>query len=138
MTDDTTMRPGAVLAALLYWLLPIPVALLVLGLISRFQEYHDLGVNMGANNAVLLFFVGPVLLLGLYAVAALALALLRRWLPSRGLAMLLAALCVVAAGWCVFLYKALPEPDPPSDRPPGLAAFLAYYVRQNFGPAERP
>lgn len=138
MSETTTMRAGAALAAVLYWLLPIPVTLLCLSLISRFQEYHDLGVSMGANNAVLMFFVGPVLLAGLYAVAVLALALLRRWLPWRRLAMPLAALCVVVAGCCAFLWKALPPPSPPSDRPPGMAAFLDYYVRKNFGDAARP
>jgi len=117
---------------ILFWLYPIFLTIVVLSLTSRYQEYHDLGVNMGANNAFLMFFVGPILLISLYFIAWLSFVCLEKVLPQRkNLYKLLTLSVVTICAGMVFLYKTYPF-NPHSERPPGLSLFFKYYIEQNF------
>jgi hypothetical protein len=53
------------------WLLPFPLTDLVLSAAARYWDGCEIGINAAANSFTLLYLVGPVLLLGLYAVGGL-------------------------------------------------------------------
>jgi hypothetical protein len=78
------LRQGgfAALAALV-WLLPLPLAYLVdVAVLGRWNRCN-IGVNASANSLTVLFFVLPLLLLGLYLAGGLAHAAAARLLGSR-------------------------------------------------------
>lgn len=115
---------------LVHHLLPGATALLVLSLISQHMAYYGLGVNPGANNGYLMYFVAPPLLAGLYAASALARWLLQRWLGRPMLARCGAGLCVVVLGLGCFALHDGRTADEPLERPHDTVQFLRFYLAQ--------
>ena len=82
----------------LYFLFPLPVALLSLSLTSMYLAYYDMGINASANNGFLLFIVAPILLTVLYITAGTSLFLANRLLKSKWMGILLGSVLVFIVG----------------------------------------
>jgi hypothetical protein len=99
------LRQGAFAAlAALVWLLPLPLAYLVIVAVLGHWDRCDIGVNASANSLTMLFFVLPVLLLGLYLAGGLAHAIAARLVGRSGGWALLATVAAMGgaaalAGW---------------------------------------
>lgn len=103
------LRQGAFAAlAALVWLLPLPLAYLIGVAVLGHWDRCNIGINASANSLTMLFFVLPLLLLGLYlagglahAAAARRLGYRRAWAPlAAGAAMVGTA---TVAGWLLAL-----------------------------------
>lgn len=116
-----------------YYLFPLPVAWLALSLMSQHMKYHDIGVNSGANNGFLMFFLAPPLLLLLYAVAGLADAVMARGRQPLRRRLLVGGLLTLLTGTAAFVAELQYYSGYPSDKPKDVAAFLSY-VLANMGP----
>ncbi len=97
---------------------------------SLHLKYHDLGVNMGANNGFLLFFVAPILMVYFYLIVFLGLYLSRRLFSGKLRQTLTAIFLVLAASlFACFSKMKLDLKNAYTDRPPGLSHFIEYCIR---------
>ncbi len=114
----------------LYFLLPIPVACLSLSLISMYMAYYDIGVNPGANNMFLVFFIAPVLLAVLYITAAISLYIANRFFKSQWLGVLFGSLLIIMVGIGSFIIEVQSLLDYPTEEPQNVSQFLKYYLSE--------
>lgn len=130
--DQITKQSASILSIgkIIYFLLPFPVALLSLSLISMYMKYYDIGVNMAANNSFLLIFVAPLLLIVLYITAATSLYLGSRWFKSQWLGILLGSVLMFIVGVASFLIEVQSDLDYPTEKPQNMTLFLKYYVSE--------
>lgn len=112
---------------IIYFLLPLPVALFTLSLMSMHMKYYDIGVNPGANNGFLYFFVFPVLLISLYIIAAGALFLANRFLKAQWQGILIGILLLIITGIGSFMVYDHLHADYPSEKPKNMRLFLHHY-----------
>jgi hypothetical protein len=78
------LRQGAFAAlAALVWVLPLPLAYLIGVAVLGHWDRCNIGINASANSLTMLFFVLPLLLLGLYLAGGLAHATAARVLGHR-------------------------------------------------------
>lgn len=130
--NETIKQPSLIfsIGKILYFLLPFPVALLSLSLMSMYMKYYDIGVNMAANNSFLVFFVAPVLLIVLYITAATSLYLMNRYFKSQWLGILLGSALMFIVGIGSFLIEVQSDLDYPTEKPKNMTLFLKYYVSE--------
>jgi hypothetical protein len=116
------------ISKILYFLLPFPVALLSLSLMSMYMRYYDIGVNMSANNGFLVFFLAPALLVILYVTAATSLYLANRLFNFQWLGILLGSALMLVVGIGSFLIEVRSVLDYPTEKPKNMVGFLQYYL----------
>ncbi|NOS89129.1 MAG: hypothetical protein HOP34_11440 [Methylococcaceae bacterium] len=116
------------LCKIAYFLLPLPIALLSLSLMSLYMEYYDIGVSMTANNGFLVYFVAPALLISLYITATASLYLGRKIFNFRWLGIVLGSALMFMVGMGAFLINVQSNLDYPTEKPQTMTVFLNYYV----------
>lgn len=114
----------------LYFLFPLPVAWLSLSLMSMYLKYYDMGINAGANNGFLVFFVAPALLTALYIIAVVSIYLANRFLKSQWLGIIFGSLLVLILGVGSFIAQVQSSLDYPTEKSKNMTAFLKYYAEE--------
>lgn len=114
----------------LYFLLPLPVSWLSISLMGQYMKYYDIGVNPSANNATLVFFVLPVLLLVLYLVEMFCLWVVNRFGTSKCRGLLLSSLVVLIIGIGAFFIQVQTVADYPTEKPQNIRIFLEFYLQE--------
>lgn len=111
-----------------YYLLPLPVAWWSVSLMSMYMKYYDIGVNQGANNGFLLFFIAPVLLAIFYIISTLSIYTVKRVNKSQWLGMACGSAMVFVVGIIAFVVFAHSNLDYPTEKPQDIILFLKYYA----------
>lgn len=114
----------------LYFLLPLPVSWLSISLMGKYMQYYDVGVNPGANNGTLLFFVLPVLPVILYLVQIVGLYIVNRFFKSKYLGLLFTSLVVLSIGIGAFFIQIRVFSDYPTEKTQNLRIFLEFYLQK--------
>ena len=115
---------------IVYFLLPFPIAMLSLSLMSMYMKYYDIGINMTANNGFLYFFVAPVLLIILYITATATLYLVNRFFKSQWLGIVLGSVLMFMVGIGSFILEVQSNVDYPTEEPQNMTLFLKDYISE--------
>jgi hypothetical protein len=97
------------------------------------MKYYDIGVNSGANNGFLIFFVGPALLIVLFIASTISLYLANRFLKYQWLAIIFGGVLILIIGIGSFIILAQSYSDYPTEKPQNMTLFLKYYVNELVG-----
>lgn len=128
MENNATRQKGiAVLCKILYFMLPLLVGWLALSLMSKYMKFYDIGVNAGANNGFLMFFIAPLLLVGLYSIATLCIFIGNYLKASPYKTMCIGSFFILLFGLSAFFFYAQSKSEYPTEQPQNMVVFLKSY-----------
>ncbi len=125
--NDTRQKGIVVLCKILYFMLPLLVSWLALSLMSKYMKFYDIGVNAGANNGFLMFFIAPLLLVGLYIIATLCIFIGKYVKASQYISMAIGGFLIIVCGLAAFFFYAQAKSEYPTEQPQNMAVFLKSY-----------
>jgi DMSO/TMAO reductase YedYZ heme-binding membrane subunit len=118
---------------ILYFIVPFAVTWFSLSLTSMYMSYYDIGVNSGANNGFLLFFLGPVLLIVLFITAVTSTYFANRFFTSRWPGILLGSFLMLLIGGGSFFLQVRYTADYPTETEQDMTLFFGFLAREMCG-----